>query len=267
MSLFIVDSLKTKTQILNFANSVFGNGHGSSLWINGRLEDDGHWYTNDRGNKSLWEGFGERKPEKPVTRQVEKFSYEVIELENQLENVDGDSKLSYYWNPSPAQKCLTVSSYGSFKITKDFCNLFMYPICEFKDPENVPMLPTTVQPRPEFNKLVPDPSVCSETLFFFLGDQKTRITKCLIQYRLSHESAVQVCHANGMTLYSLNSEFPSSIEDLSSLFYKYYFAQAWIDGSENEGNSSCTALVHNKLGETAFAVKDCNQTKWFICEF
>lgn len=101
MNLFTIDSPKMETEVLKFATSLFGNGGGSTLWINGRKE-----------------------------------SYKKLTTENPVKKffIDSIGDRTVFADGS----CLIVSSiFNSFKIKTWPCKAKMFSICEFRRIESI----------------------------------------------------------------------------------------------------------------------------------
>jgi hypothetical protein len=111
MNLFIVDSTGTERELLSFATSIFGSGGGSTLYINGKKDSDGRFYTYNPLRKPLIDSIASR------------FS------------ANGDG-------------CLILSANGAFKVDSWSCKSKMYHVCEYKKTEierrEITEMPSTV---------------------------------------------------------------------------------------------------------------------------
>jgi hypothetical protein len=95
MNLLVIDSNDIKFEVLKFATNIFGSGGGSTLWINGKRENGGGWYT-------------ETSEKKPMNNDFLK-TFEDQEA-----------------------KCLILSAFWEFRVDTTSCKLQMYPICEYE---------------------------------------------------------------------------------------------------------------------------------------
>lgn len=108
MNLFIIDSPEVETQILAFATSIFGSGGGSTLWANGKEDEDGNWFTFDgKSSQELMPG---------------------------IEGVLGSK-----WNNQfkSVGDCLILKAWGNFEVGYTTCNTRMYSFCEYKKTESI----------------------------------------------------------------------------------------------------------------------------------
>jgi hypothetical protein len=123
MNLFVIDSNESKQGVLRFATSIFGSGGGSTLWINGKRENDGDWYKKDSSEYPMWS--------------------ELAKVLDDDEESQDESNMETMVAVMPEEKCLILSAFGPFKVDTSSCGKSMYPICEYTKTENVPQQSTT----------------------------------------------------------------------------------------------------------------------------
>jgi hypothetical protein len=122
MNLFVIDSDESKQGVLQFATSLFGSGGGSTLWINGKRENDGDWYKKDSSEYPMWS--------------------ELAKVLGAKESQD-ESNMETMVAVMPEEKCLILSAFNQFKVDTSSCGKSMYPICEYTKTENIPQQSTT----------------------------------------------------------------------------------------------------------------------------
>lgn len=123
MNLFIIDSPETEKELLGFATSVFGYGLGSTLWINGKMDDNGTWFSYNPDKQALMDGITD------IT--------ELTEVE----------KVTKYSSSNSTPVCLMISAFGPFKVDSQYCVTKMFSICEYRKIGKVyPIKPSTTQP-------------------------------------------------------------------------------------------------------------------------
>lgn len=112
MNLFVIDSPHTQNELLKFATSVFGSGQGSTLWINGKKDKEGNWFSYSPDKQSLMAGIEDITDPKDYQRSFPRSRF----------TADLD-------RPT----CLIVSAFQAFKVDTEFCSTRMYSICEYKE--------------------------------------------------------------------------------------------------------------------------------------
>jgi hypothetical protein len=115
MNLFVIDSNDIKFEVLKFATSIFGSGGGSTLWINGKRENGGGWYTETSEKKPMNNNFL-----KPFEDQE--------------------------------AKCLILSAFWEFRVDTRSCKMQMYPICEYEKSRISSTTETAFLPMTDYNE-------------------------------------------------------------------------------------------------------------------
>lgn len=103
MNLFIINSREVESQILNFATRAFGIGGGSTLWVNGKEDAKGDWFTFD-GETNL-----------PLVSGI-----------TGVKNSKWNNRYSFQ------KDCLILGAWGKFEVSYTSCNKKMYSFCEYK---------------------------------------------------------------------------------------------------------------------------------------
>jgi hypothetical protein len=124
MDLFVIDSNESKQDVLKFATSIFGTGRGSTLWINGKRENDGDWYKKGSSEYPMWS-------------ELTKI------LDDDDEESQDESNLETLMAVMPEEKCLILSAFSQFKVETSSCGKKMYPVCEYTKTEDIPQQPAT----------------------------------------------------------------------------------------------------------------------------
>ena len=103
-SLFVIDSGSTRAQILSFATDTFGVKGGTTLWVKEKSKKHGKWQIyNPIGDSSL----------------------------------DETAEFVESYNGHLNEECLILAAIDRFQVETQLCNVLMYPICEFQEPEKL----------------------------------------------------------------------------------------------------------------------------------
>jgi hypothetical protein len=156
MNLFTVESVEMRENLLNFATEIFGDGHGSLLWVNGKKESDNKWYTYSPNKAEMVDGifeeeylqsFGGDSSESEEVTQNPRIIYDKSHpwsLKSQSQNrfsrfrrslsTFNNPRFEHFrskWSRDDSKTCLVASAFGEFKIESWTCNSNMYSFCEY----------------------------------------------------------------------------------------------------------------------------------------
>lgn len=153
MRLFVIDSSEAQKELLSFATSVFGSGGGSTLWVNGKKENDGQWYIYNPDKEPLMsgiKGITDSIDENIISKVVKKRSVEEYGENEDDDFTAEDYNYGAYYNfynrqPTISETCLALTASGPFKVSTWSCDSKMYSFCEYRKSGYVakPALTTT----------------------------------------------------------------------------------------------------------------------------
>lgn len=180
MKLFSIDSLATEREILSFAASIFGTGQSSSLWIDGKKESDGNWYTYNPERQRMVSGINcvtdencseEDSDEDPVfyevgsTAKPKRISVNHVygHIPTALKPLSNRNRFERFRRSQPIysrplhkrftkfnhdRNCLALFAFGKFKVEPWSCYSRMYSFCEYTKHQVAPRKSTTTTEAP-----------------------------------------------------------------------------------------------------------------------
>lgn len=307
MHLFKIESLESHKKLLHLATSLFGRNGGSMLWIDGKKEEDGNWYTSNP-KRLLIAGIADG------TRNLSASNSED----------SNDSLPTFYEN---GENCLILSAFLSFQVTKWSCSSKMFSFCEYvKEPTLKPaeLIKISTSSANKFSKPqllsnlnsfryrteneVTETSnnddyqndsddtnktkdstnsahaetnsmnwlrldECDETIDLSVR-RKLKKVLCLIKQNLTHGEARKLCDDNGMSLHV--SSFHNYERAVGVILLNYHNALVWAEGKNVEVKRANSKLFYvqkcniiKKIGNVLYVSEsaDCYNKYWAVCQY